>query len=39
VHAHIEALENSGLPETTTTTYRALARATAARHHKDMGEL
>lgn len=39
VHAHIDAIETSGLPETTAATYRALARATAARHHKDMGAL
>jgi len=39
VHAHIDAIETSGLPESTAATYRAMARATAARHKMDLGEL
>lgn len=39
VHAHIDALDHSTLPASTAATYRALANATAARHHKDLGTL
>lgn len=39
VHAHLDALDNSPLPASTPATYRALANATAARHHKDLGTL
>ncbi len=36
VRAHLEALAASTLPPTTTSTYRALAEATAARHGKHL---
>ena len=39
VHAHVDAIEASSLPTSTAATYRALANATAARHHKDLGTL
>lgn len=39
VHAHVDAIDASTLPPTTAATYRALANATAARHHKDLGTL
>lgn len=39
VHAHLDALDTAPLPASTPETYRALARATAARHRIDLGEL
>ena len=39
VQAHVRALLEAPLPASTTDTYRALARATAARHHRDLGAL
>ena len=39
VHAHVDAIEASLLPTSTASTYRALANATATRHHKDLGAL
>lgn len=39
VHAHIDAIDASSLPASTAATYRALANATATRHHKDLGSL
>lgn len=39
VRAHIAAIADSALPDDTSDAYRALAYATAARHHKDLGTL
>lgn len=39
VHAHLAAIDSSALPASTGATYRALAAATADRHHKDLGAL
>ena len=39
VRAHLEALDEAPLPASTAATYRALARATAARHRIDLGDL
>jgi predicted short-subunit dehydrogenase-like oxidoreductase (DUF2520 family) len=39
VHAHLDAIDRTALPPSTAATYRALANATAARHHKDLGTL
>lgn len=39
VHAHLRALAAPALPESTLATYRALALATAERHHRDLGVL
>lgn len=39
VRAHLTALDEAPLPASTAATYRALARATAARHRIDLGDL
>lgn len=39
VRAHVDAIDSSPLPHSTGTTYRALATATADRHHKNLGAL
>ena len=39
VRAHLDAIDTAPLPASTAATYRALARATAARHRIDLGDL